>query len=458
MTLPSDTIAAIATAPGQAGIAVVRLSGPESMPIADRLFSGARRPSECRGGEFLHGFVRSPDDPNGQALDEVILLVYHAPKSYTREDVVEIQSHGGRVCAARILRAALRAGARMAEPGEFTRRAFLNGRLDLVQAEAVADLIQAQSDRAAQAAMEQLGGRLSSSLAGLYDDVLACSGELEVTLDFADEELPSTVVPNISERLQRVLDQMNVLLATWHEGHLLREGARVVISGLPNAGKSTLFNRLVGHERTIVTDIPGTTRDTIEESVVFDGIPVRLVDTAGLRETSCPVESQGVQRARSVLEQADLIIYLVDSSQAVAPEPVMSDIEHIGERGLVLLTKCDLESRIDLRDLDGTTMVPCTLIDDRDIGTIRKAIMDRLDVATDAMPHAVVSERHRARLEAAAADLETAISLVISAGPDAAVLIATHLRDALESLGSITGRVYSDDLLDSVFKRFCIGK
>jgi len=295
MTIPfTDTIAAIATAPGEGAIAIVRLTGPASHAIADHIFKGKGAPPSRRPGQsFLHGSIIST---NGMA-DEVILLIYRAPHSYTREDAIEIQGHGGFAAAKRILRAVLEAGARMAEPGEFTKRAFLSGRIDLLQAEAVLDLIRARSDRAADAALEQLTGSLSKDFDELYDHTLALAANLEATLDFSEDELPESVMLDVITRRHDVESEFKSLLDSWDEGHLLREGALVVISGKPNVGKSTLLNALVGKDRAIVNPMAGTTRDTIEEQLVISGFMVRIIDTAGLRESPCEIEKEGVSRA-----------------------------------------------------------------------------------------------------------------------------------------------------------------
>ena len=276
-------------------------------------------------------------------LDEVLLLIMRSPQSYTAEDVIELQGHGGNVAAKRILRRALDAGARMAEPGEFTKRAFINGRIDLLQAEAVLDLVHAGSDRAAAAAIEQLEGKLSCSFNEIYDSLVSVAADLEATLDFPDDELPESTMPELSRRLNdsRIL-RIGNLISTWDEGHILREGALVVISGKPNVGKSTMMNTLLGRDRAIVSQIPGTTRDTIEERYVLDGIPLRLVDTAGLRETQCEIEQEGVRRARAQLQKADLHLYLVDASTPLDDD----DRDHLAalksEKCVVVLNKSDL--------------------------------------------------------------------------------------------------------------------
>jgi tRNA modification GTPase len=455
----TDTIAAIATAPGEAGISVIRISGPDGLAIADRLFRchGAP-PSRRPAGSFVHGHIKA-DDASGatQDLDEVILLIFREPNSYTREDVVEIQTHGGRICADRIIRAILVAGARLAEPGEFTKRAFLNGRLDLIQAEAVADLIMARSDKAASAALAQLEGYLSCSLGGVYDDILTALADLEATLDFPDDEIPSSVLFNIGDRIRDIADKLKGLLATWHEGRILREGALVVISGKPNVGKSTLLNRLLGMERAIVSEEPGTTRDTIEEQLVLNGLPLRIVDTAGLRETSCTVENEGVKRANSLISKADLNLHLIDSYVAMDSEDVAMLKKLDAGKTVLLFNKIDLGMKIRPEDFPGFKCVSSCLLTGRGVDLLKKAIVEKL--AGNETPHNVcISERHRGLIESALHELTKATHIMDEGKESMQVFVATHLRSALEATGKITGKTYSNDLLDNMFRRFCTGK
>lgn len=456
MNSTSDTIAAIATASGPAGIAIVRISGPEALAIADRVlkYSG-KCLTERQGGSFLHGYVKSSGNMD---LDEVIILIYRAPESYTREDVIEIQGHGGIVSSRRILQTVLNAGARLAEPGEFTRRAFLNGRIDLLQAEAVADLIQAQSDRAANSAIEQLEGRLSNLFSIAYDDIMSVAADMEATLDFSEEELPATVMDNIADRMNTIADRLKNVLDTWEEGHLLRDGALVVISGKPNVGKSTLMNRLLCSDRAIVADVPGTTRDTIEELMILEGIPLRLVDTAGLRKSECVIEQKGVERAYAILKRADIQLYVIDASV----ELENSEGENIKsldpDKTILVLNKTDLGRRVEKSDFPNYTTIETSLLEDRDTESIRKAIMEKLGIINTAPPHAVISERHRQYIQNALNELNNAEELVRSNPDSAIVLSANALRTALEYLGNITGRIYSKELLDNIFKKFCIGK
>lgn len=451
----TDTIAAIATPPGQGGVGIVRVSGSKVWEIADAIFQSSERPSQAKGGTFLHGKVLTADRIE---IDEALCLIFRAPKSYTGEDTIEIQGHGGPVVLKKILRRCLDAGARMAEPGEFTKRAFLNGKMDLVQAEAVADLIHAQSDRAAQAALEQLEGGLSKKFNALYDGLMQTAADIETTLDFVEDELPGDVFPNLGKKLDESFRQLMDLFATWDEGRLLREGARVVVMGRPNAGKSTLFNVLLGHDRAIVTELPGTTRDVLEETLVLDGIPLRILDTAGLRETECLIEQEGIRRARVHSAAADIAIYLIDSSQPFSDE----DAEHLAgldpKRTVVVLNKMDkkiADCRLPIAD---RVNVEASLINGAGISELKAAISKKLGGISHAPAHAVISERHRNLLETARAELEQARERLAGGGELGAAPAAEHLRAALEALGQVTGRVYHNELLDNIFSRFCIGK
>lgn len=459
MQTSQDTIAAIATAPGQAGIAVVRVSGPDSLAIADALFCGtppppSQRPDRC----FLYGHVRYPAEEQTADLDEVILLIYRAPHSYTREDVVEIQGHGGHTCARRILRAVLQAGARPAEPGEFTKRAFLNGRIDLLQAEAVADLIRARSERAAAAAIEQLEGRLSSEIGNIYDDLLQVAGDVEASLDFTEDELPGATMPMLLARVDAGIEKLDTLLATWEEGRLLREGAKVAICGRPNVGKSTLLNRWVGTERAIVTDTPGTTRDTIEEQVVLNGIPLRLIDTAGLRESECHIEQQGVKRTQTVMDQADVIVYMLDASKPLGPEEVAALDNLRSDRVIAVLNKTDLPERTRAEQVPVKSVVSCSLLNGIGLQQLFLAVKQQLAPPATDTAHPSISERHRQYVQSALTVLNTSRACLATQEQDQVVPAAALLREGLESLGTLTGRTYTTDILDNIFSRFCIGK
>ncbi len=454
----TDTIAAIATPPGEGGVGIVRISGPDVWKIADALFLPLDKVpvSERDHGTFAYGKVIECD---GAEIDTGLALVMRAPKSYTCEDVVEIQGHGGAVGMRRILRRALDAGARMAEPGEFTKRAFLNGRIDLVQAEGIYDLIRARSDRAASAAMEQVEGKLSREFDAIYDAFLEVAANLETTLDFVEDELPDDVFSGIAELLDQTFLTLDELLDTWDEGRLLREGARVVILGRPNAGKSTLLNALLGFERAIVSSTAGTTRDTIEEGFVLDGIPLRIIDTAGLRETDCEIEAEGIRRAEAHGEEAHLAVYLVDASQPLQEEDRERLAKLVPEKSVVVLNKIDLGNEVSSFKFQ-VSSVETSLRSGKGVDELKQALAETLERGADlsAPPHAVISERHRQLLVLAHREAKQAREFLNENVEENAVLAAEHLRAALEFLGQVTGRVYHDELLDNIFSRFCIGK
>lgn len=453
---PNDTIAAIATSLGEAGISVVRVSGPDALPIADRVVRQRKElPSQRPAGTFTLEQVIDGE----RVVDQVLVLVMRAPHSYTGEDVVEFQGHGGSQCAKSILRVVCNAGARLAEPGEFTQRAFLNGRMDLVQAEAVLDLIHARSNRAAAAALDQLQGQLSQALNSIYDDLIALAADLEATLDFPEDELPDAVLPEIIDRGQRSMGQIQTWLDTWEEGHLLRDGALVVIAGRPNAGKSTLLNALLGRERAIVSGIPGTTRDTIEEDLVLKGIPIRLIDTAGLRDTECEIEQFGIARTHQKRLQADLEIYLIDATLPPDPHEINNLSTDSSKRRLVILNKID-QANPEWETPQSLIDIKLSILKHVDIEAVKSLISVRLVAGLDleARPHAVISERHYQLLSQAKHELESVIAMLLTTHEDEVALASTRMRDVLDLLGNITGRTYHDELLNTIFSRFCIGK
>lgn len=457
MHATNDTIAAIATAPGEGGISIIRISGPDALAVADQVFRchgtqpSRRPPFTCVPGQVV--------DASGAIIDEALALVFHAPRSFTRENVVELQGHGGPAVTRRVLRRVLEAGARAAEPGEFTRRAFLNGRLDLVQAEAVLDLIRARTDRAAAAALDQLQGGLTRELTHLYDDLLVLAANLEATLDFSDQELPTTILQNLAERTDRGRHQIQRLLATWNEGHLLRDGATVVIAGRPNVGKSTLMNTLLGRDRAIVSDQPGTTRDTIEEGLILDGVVLNLVDTAGLRTTDCTIEQEGIRRTEERLRRADIYIYVIDSTQQLDDEDITRLSSFDPSRCLVVANKQDCPGAT-LPTLPGNpTILPTSLKMGTGLDKLREGLVRILHAgAIDHAQQAVIGERHRALLAQALNAVEQAGQHMDGRATQDPALAAQMLREAVAALGLILGREYHEDMLDSIFSRFCIGK
>jgi len=453
----TDTIAAIATPLGEGGISIVRVSGPGSLAIADQLITAqGSLPSTRTGGSFLRGTIRV----DGVLIDEVVALIMRAPHSYTREDVVEFQGHGGVLAARRLLRAVLEAGARAADPGEFTKRAFLNGRLDLVQAEAVLDLIRAQSDRAASAAIEQLEGSLSRSINALYDKIVSACSDLEASLDFSEDEIQNNLHIVVLERLMMSLDQIDGLISTWDEGHLLRDGALVVIYGKPNVGKSTLFNAILGRDRAITSEIPGTTRDIIEESLVLDGIPLRIADTAGLRASTCVIEKEGIRRAIDHIEKADIQIYILDATQEPTAEELAAIHQMDPRKSIVALNKSDLALQgLKCKPIPVEyTVISISAKENQGLDILKAALIKILGISVSGHHQAVISERHRNILERAKVEVEAAVELLENGRDDGIVLCASHLRQAAEQVGTMTGRIYHRELLEAVFSRFCVGK
>lgn len=437
-----DTIAAIATPPGEGAIALIRISGPETPSIVERIFTPAGKPPAPRIATL--GTIHDAGEP----LDEVLMTTFRAPASFTGEDVAEIACHGGMLLAAQILKLILRHGARAADPGEFSQRAFVNGKMDLTRAEAVMDIIRARTPLALRAAAHQLEGRLGDGILALRDKVLKAVAHLEAWIDFPDEDIDPASGRALLGQIQSTLEGIDSLLATADEGKVLREGVKVAIAGLPNAGKSSLLNRLLGMDRAIVSEIPGTTRDTIEETACLQGILFRLTDTAGLRETSDPVEREGVARSSRALEGADLVLHVFDATLPEHPAP-------LSEREILVANKCDLLT-------PGTPLPP-------DAIPVSTRTGEGLDPLVDAMLKSVgvshltatptlaaINSRHQALLEKAAATLRHAISLLEANEP--AELAAVELRSALDALGQIVGSTDTEDILGEIFSRFCIGK
>lgn len=453
--MPNDTIAAIATASGDGGIAIIRISGPQALEIADRVFRCKGTPPSKRPTHtIIHGHIVA----DGQIVDDGLLLIMRAPKSYTCEDVVELHSHGGMVTPKLALRAVLQAGARTAEPGEFTYRAFINGRIDLVQAESVNDLIRSRSERAAHLALEQMEGRLSRQFNDIYQNLISIAADLEATLDFPDDELPPAVLSDITTRTNFNILEINKLLEHWQDGHRLREGLSVVIAGRPNVGKSSLLNALLGKERAIVSHQPGTTRDFIEELYVIDGVPLRIVDTAGLRETECAIEQEGVRRTRDQIKRANFYLYLLDASAPIQDD----DLENIAklpkDRCVLVLNKIDLGKAIQKTSFNSLKTIETSIIQSIGIESIKESIRMLIEkfINLESMPAAVISERHYHHLNKARHELQNGLE-AIKSGNDQ-LISAHHVRQAIGLIGMITGRETSEDILSAIFAKFCIGK
>lgn len=455
LALPDDTVAAIATPFGQGAVAVLRVSGPRALEVVGKLWKGAplNQPRFVRFGQLCEPSDAEAENEGAspRVLDEVLAVWFKSPASYTGEDVVEISCHGGVLVTRRIYEALLRAGARAALPGEFTQRAFLHGKLDLTQAEAVMDLISARSDRALQAATRQLEGHLGSALRGLREDTLALLANVEAYLDFPDEDIDPDTGAALLARLEGLQLRVKRLLATADQGRLLREGVATALLGVPNVGKSSLLNRLAGFDRALVSDVPGTTRDTVEEYITLRGLPLRLIDTAGLRETQEALEQAGIARSRAALAAADLVLEVADASQ---PPTARSALETKAPRILVL-NKCDLGEHPEWAPVDAVRVSCAT-------GEGLSALADAIERV---LTHGesvwgedliAINARHQTCLQRAHTALEAARALLASGEPPE--LTAEELRAAMESLGDVVGHVDAEEVLGVIFARFCIGK
>lgn len=456
----ADTIAAISTAMGEAGIGIVRLSGKEAFSLAEKIFEGKNKKSfqEEDNRRLTYGYIMDGEEK----IDEVLIAFMKAPHTYTREDVVEIYCHGGIVPVRRILELSLKNGARLAEKGEFTKRAFLNGRLDLSQAEAVIDLVRAKTDESYDVHLNQLEGSLSKEVREIREILLNMLAHIEVNIDFSDEDIEDIDYEELESQGNSVKESIDKLLGTANKGRILRDGLNTVILGKPNVGKSSLLNAILRENRAIVTDIPGTTRDIIEEYVNIDGIPLKIVDTAGIRDADNIVEQIGVDRAKEMVDKADLIIAVFDASQALSEED-FNIIKLIKDKNtIVLLNKLDLPSQYDEEYLQElipnreviTTSIATGIGVDRLEDTIKEMFYSGgLNIESDTI---VTNLRHKNQLEEARKSIEDALEAIrINMPLDC---IEVDVRNTWDSLGEITGDGIGEDILDRIFSEFCIGK
>ncbi len=452
-----ETIAAVATPMGEGGIGVIRVSGAEAERILLRVFRPAQRLAPRR---FSYGRVIDPE--SGETVDEAMAVFLPAPWTYTREDVAEIQCHGSAVALGKTLELVLRSGARLAEPGEFTKRAFLNGRLDLSQAESVMDLISARTERGYSMALGQLEGKLSGEVRALRERLLELLAHLAVSLDFPEEDVEELSRAKTAEILQSVRAELSGLLATADTGRILREGLKVAIVGRPNVGKSSLLNALLREKRAIVTEIPGTTRDTIEESLDLGGIPLLLTDTAGIRQTEDRIERLGIEKSREAAEDADLVFFLIDAAEPLREEDRAIAEAVRGKRCFLLLNKSDLPQAV--AEEEAAALLPGAEL--LRISAEKKEGLQALEERIRALVYAgalqsgsrplVNNARHKALLAAAAEELDAALAL-LSAG-EALDLLEMNVRAAWERLGEITGETAAEEIIEEVFRRFCLGK
>ncbi len=473
-----DTICALATPPGEGGIGIVRLSGEKAVEVAGRvvrLRSGQALDAIqarllCLCDLVLDASTGGSSQPAGPdvPLDEALVVVMRAPRSFTAEDVVEIQCHGGPYLLQRVLDELLRAGARLAEPGEFTKRAFLNGRIDLTQAEAVLDTIRAKTAAGLRLAQEQLQGRLSADIHRHRETLIRLVAHVEAAMDFADEDLTFISSAQLRDELDRTERELLRLAESCREGRMLREGVAVALVGRPNVGKSSLLNALLDTDRAIVTPIAGTTRDVLDEMLNVRGIPIRLLDTAGLRETDDPVEREGVRRSRQAMEQAELLLVVVDGAHGLTEDDRRALASCPGASRLLLINKCDLPSGLEPSELEPFCRT-LGLEPQEAVVRVSAKTGEGLDTLRDAIRRTLIRPEFEAgetvlvtRLRHRAA-LMTAVQALSHAGESvrrglAGEFVAMDLRGALDALGELTGAVTTDDILDRIFGEFCIGK
>jgi tRNA modification GTPase len=450
----NDTIVALATAQGISAIAVIRLSGKDSIALTQKVFRG--KDLQVQSSHTLHfGYIADGD----RVIDEVLISVFKEPNSFTKENGVEISCHGSPVIAKEIIKVLLKHGARLAEPGEFTKRAFFNGRFDLAQAEAVADLIHAETDNARQAALNQMRGGFSKEINTLREELIHFASLIELELDFGEEDVEFAKRDDLRTLILRIQSYLTSLIESFDQGNVIKNGIPTVIAGKPNAGKSTLLNTLLNEERAIVSDIPGTTRDVIEDEMVLGGINFRFIDTAGLRETEDVIESIGVERTRERMKKASLIIYLFDLSQTTLAEIEVED-QHLRELGIPYLkvgNKVDKASPALLEELGGKDFIFISAAEKRNIQELKDRILSFFSVKTVKSGDVMVTNlRHYQNLVQTSKSLERVLEgLVTGVTGD---FLAMDIRQSLHYLGEITGAITTDDLLDNIFSKFCIGK
>jgi tRNA modification GTPase len=458
MGMLDDTIAAIATPLGEGGLAVIRLSGPEALKIADRCFRPVGRQAPSPSAAPSHTLQYGKVLRQGRVVDEVLLAVMRAPRTYTREDVVEISCHGGVVVAKSVLETVLGNGARLAEPGEFTKRAFLNGRIDLAQAEAVADLIHARTELALAAAEEQLAGTLSQRVRRLRDHLMRGLAQLEAQLDFPEEDIAPEGAAALLARLDEGVACIDQLLRTAPEGQLLRRGARAAIVGRPNVGKSSLLNQLLGRDRAIVSPLAGTTRDTIEETANIRGLPVVFIDTAGLREAGDALEQEGVRRSHDSAARAEFILHVLDNAQPWSTEDQRYLEQFARKKRLVVRNKIDLGQQLELPADLPCRAVAVSALTGEGLEGLKDAIQELLWAGGigPEMLQVMINARHQDALQRARAAAERSREGL--RGGLSLDLVAADLRLAVNAVGEVVGQTTTEHLLDSVFSQFCIGK
>jgi len=454
-----DTIAAVATTVGEGGVSIIRISGDRSLKIVSSIFEGKnkRKLDDIKSYTMRYGHIVDKDENH---IDEVIVSYMKGPRSFTAEDVVEINCHGGVIATNRVMQEVLKAGARMAEPGEFSKRAFLNGRIDLSQAEAIVDIINAKTELSMKSALMQSEGGISKEIEILRNDLLSTIAHIEATVDYPEDDLEEVTADMAVLKLNEVLLTINNLLDTADEGKILREGLNTVIVGKPNVGKSSLLNALTKENRAIVTDIPGTTRDVIEEYINISGVPIKIIDTAGIRKTEDLVEKIGVEKSKEKINEADLIVLILDNSRAIEEED-KEIIEYIKDKKyIVLLNKIDLDGKINKDDLIGLNsdyIFNVSIKTGENIEKIKECIKELFfkgEIATNDI--IITNTRHKEALFRAKENIESAIDALKNTF--AIDLASIDIRNAWTILGQITGNTLEENIIDKIFSEFCLGK
>ncbi len=455
-----DTIAAISTPPGEGAISIVRMSGEEAVSIAQKVFSG-KDLTQAKSHTINYGHIVDPK--THEEIDEVMVSLMLAPKTFTREDVVEINCHGGIVATNRILQLLLVNGARLAEPGEFTKRAFLHGRIDLTQAESVMDLIRAKTDRSMKIALNQLDGNLSHLIDSLRKDILDVLAQVEVNIDYPEyDDVEEMTTKLLKEKAIEIKQRIEQLLKTASQGKIMREGLATALVGRPNVGKSSLLNHLLHEDKAIVTDVAGTTRDVIEEYVNVSGVPLKLIDTAGIRETDDKVEKIGVERSKKAIEQSDLVLLVLNAAESLTKE----DLELIrltnDKKRIIILNKTDLEEKLDRKELakisENAPVYATSILKNEGVEALEEAISKLFfnGIENSQSTVMVTNARHVALLEKAQNSLDSVLEGISSGMP--VDLVQIDMTEAWNLLGEITGESYEDELLDQLFSQFCLGK
>lgn len=452
-----DTIAAISTPRGEGGIGIIRISGDKSFEILDKIFNTKNPNRDLGFYKFNYGFIHD----NGKIVDEVMAVRMKAPKTYTCEDVAEINCHGGHLISEKVLELVLKNGARHAEQGEFTKRAFMNGRIDLSQAEAVMDIIHGKTEKSISLSLEQLRGDLRDKIASFKKALLDVTAHVNVVLDYPEEGIDDPLPSNLRENLENVYAEADRLISSYDKGKKIKEGIKTVIAGKPNVGKSTLLNSLLKEERAIVTHIPGTTRDVIEEIINIKGIPLVLTDTAGIRKTEDIVENIGVEKSKKFIENADLVLLVLDASRELESEDreVIEEIQNHNKKTIVLLNKIDLERKIELEEFNFENILEISAKDNIGIEDMEERIYSYIveeNVEDSSEKLIITNIRHKTALEKTKDAIRNIFETIDAGMP--MDLISVDLKEALDSLSEITGEISSEDILDHVFGNFCVGK